>query len=288
MMSDMKTAPSIFSYEDYRKYLSDWMDAKRATGKGSARWFAKQAGFGAHDIFLLVTSGRRNLSMRSIGKFAKTLALKPHESAYFENLVLYNQAKTPAEGLLYYERLLRHPKRRQATPLEQARLAFFQSWLAPVVFEMVQFPDFVPDAHWIAEQFHPPLSTIEVKKVMETLTGLGLVRVENGRWIASADFFDSGDNVSSLHLYSYHENALEKSLDALSLPESERYFQVTTSAAPSEVLPEIRELAKKFEDDVLQIIEKHQGKKDEVFQLSFQAFPILRTRPNPKPRRGQS
>ena len=287
MMGDMKKGIDIFEYDNYRTYLCDWMEFKR--GKGlSARGFAKKAGFAAHDILLRVSSGQRNLSFRSIAKFGKALALTPREADYFENLVHYTQAQTPAERLTYYKRLIGHPARRKIVPLEQARLAFFEEWLAPVIFEMAQFPDFEPDPFWIAQQFTPPLSVMDVKKVMPILTALGLVREENGCWLVDTTALDTGDGIADPHVYSYHEHSLEKAADALALPMNERYYQVTTVAAPRRALADIERLAKQFENDVLELLEGHEDPKDEVYQLSFQAFPIVRRRKNTLTPRGRS
>lgn len=274
----MEPKPILYAYDDYRLFLSDWLRHKRGAAKGfSARLFAKKAGFGAHDIFQLIASGRRNLSIKSIPKFARALALTADESAFFESLVLMNQSSNVVERLQYYDRILSHPARHRFAPMEQAQLAFFRSWLSPVIYEMTQFADFKPDAHWIAERFDPPPAVSEVKKALAAVLESGLLVKKNGKWKPAKTDVDTGDGVRNLHLYAYHEHALEKAADALLLPISKRYVQVTTVAAPAAALGELRALAQKFEIEALQLIRKHNGPLNEVFQVSLQLFPTIRT-----------
>lgn len=280
----MTAEPNLYAYDDFRRFLVDWLAHKRRAKGFSARLFAKRAGFGAHDIFQLVSSGRRNLSIKSIAKFARGLGLTSEQSAYFEALVLMNQSESAPERLGYYERLLSFPQRRRIVPMEKAQLAFFRTWLAPVIYEMVSFPDFEPDPHWIAAQFSEPVSTVDIKRALAAISEAGLVEVRNGRWRQASPEVDTGDGVRDVHLYAYHEHALTKANDALELPSRERYFQVTTVAASSKALAEVKELAQKFEIEALRILQKHDAPPDEVYQFGLQLFPTVR-RPQPAKKR---
>lgn len=279
----MAESLNIFAYDDYRQFLNDWLAVKKKRGRFSMRRFAAQAGFGAHDIFQLVSRGKRNLSMRSIGQFAKALQLKKDEAAYFQDLVFLNQATDPRSRLEFYQRLVSNPRRRKVVPLERAKLAFFQHWLGPVIFEMTQFPEFKPDAAWIAQQFEPPLPIGDVRRVMQDLLASGLVREQRGRWVQSAEFLDTGDNVRDVHLFAYHEHALARAADGLELPAGERYYQVSTAAVPLGSLAKIRDLAKRFEIELQQLIDSEPGARAEVMQISLQVLPVLRRRKGERP-----
>ncbi len=275
----MSDTVDLYSYDDYRRYLSDWMEAKAAAGL-SMRWFARRAGFRAHNIMQLVIQGKRNLTPDSIRKFTAGLGLDDGQSRYFEDLVLMNQARTARDRAHFYQRLIRHPQRKEARPMEAAQLSFFGHWLAPVIFEMIGFADFRPEAGWIAAQFEPPLDVDEVAEVMAGLLESGLVATStDGAWRQVEPQIGSGDDVRSVHLYAYHERALEKAADALhAVPGEKRHFHVLTAAMPEGVLPRLVELAEKFEADVWRTIEEYDGPVDQVAQISLQIFPTLRPR----------
>lgn len=278
--------PNVFAYDDYRFYLRDWLQAKQQSGNISRRGFAKRAGFKSHNILALILTGKRNLGIKSIPKFTTGLGLADEEAQYFETLVLMNQAGTVKERIHYFERLTGFAGRRKAVPMERGRLGFFTNWLAPVIYEMVQFPDFQPDAQWIAAQFRPELPVSEVKRVMSDLLSTGLITEErNGKWRCRPEVLETGDNVKDIHLFAYHEQALTKAADALhDVPAPQRHFRVLTSAAPREALPELRQLAQKFEAELWKCLEKHKAPKGEVWQIGIQIFPtLLRSATEKKP-----
>jgi uncharacterized protein (TIGR02147 family) len=53
----------------------------------------------------MVVKGKRNLTTNSISKIAKGLGLNKQERAYFEDLVLMNQAKDHEQKDYYYQRI---------------------------------------------------------------------------------------------------------------------------------------------------------------------------------------
>ncbi len=277
-MSTSTERPDLFTYADYRRYLADWIAWKRSKGSFSMRWFARQSGFGAPNMLRLVIDGARNLSIHSIRKFATGLALADDEGAYFETLVLMNQARTVQERKQYYERLVGHPKRRKAEPLERGRLGFFQHWLGPVLYEMVRFPDFRPDPAWIADRLGSDLSVRDIRKALGLLRESGLVREEaEGRWVCAEEVVRTGDDVRDVHLFSYHEQALLKASDALhEVPSGERHYHVLTIAAPREALGDLKKLCSRFEEEVHRLLDTYPGAPDEVFQFGLQAFPLTR------------
>ncbi len=275
--------PSIYDYDDYRMFLRDWVAARAERGRFSARGFARRAGFRAHNILQLVIQGKRNLSPDSIRKFCEGLQLSANEAACFEDLVLLNQAGTQADRVHYYQRLVGHPGRRQTRPMEAAQLSFFSHWLAPVVYEMIRFPEFKPDPSWIAERIGEPVTPAEIRGVLETLQCSGLVAVaSDGSWRQAEPQVHSGDDVRNVHLFSYHERALEKAADALhEVPAAQRHFHVLTTAVSNELLPRLVELALKYEAEVWQLIESDKREPDQVIQVGMQLFPTVRPKDAP-------
>lgn len=270
--------PDIYTYDDYRRYIQDWVTAKSAAGVFSLRWFSRRAGFHSHNLLQLVVNGKRNLTRESGRKFSIGLGHTDREAEYFADLIGMNQAKTHEERVYYYERLVRHPERRKVRPMEQAQLAFFQNWLAPVVYEMIRFPDFKPDAEWVAAQIEPEPAPAEIRKILDDLPRSGLVEITpEGKWLQREPQIHSGDDVRSVHLRSYHEQALTKANDALvSVPAAQRHFHVLTTAVANELLPVLVELTQKYEAEVWRIVETSPLPKDQVVQVGLHIFPSVR------------
>jgi uncharacterized protein (TIGR02147 family) len=195
-----------------------------------------------------------------------------------------NQAKSHEERLHYYERLIRHPGRRRVRPMEEAQLAFFSHWMGPLIYEMIQMEEFRPDSQWIASLIDPEPAVAEVKQVLKDLMRSGLV-VEgpDGKWRQAEPQVHSGDDVNSVHLYSYHEQALAKASDALhDVPAPRRHFHVLTTAVPNEVIPDLVELTQKYEAELWRLVESAKAPRDQVVQIGLHIFPTLRVKEAPR------
>src|SRR5690606_29231239 len=133
---------------------------------------------------------------------------------------------------------------------------------------MIQMPDFRPEPHWIASQIDPEPAPFEIRQVLKDLLKSGLVIEEaSGAWRQAEPQVHSGDDVNSVHLYSYHEQALVKANDALhDVPASRRHFHVLTTAVPNDVIPELVELTQKYEAELWQLVESAKGPRDQVIQ----------------------
>ena len=87
------TQTNIYGYSDYRQYLADFYSAKKSVNSGySHRVFAKQAGLSSPSHLLMIIKGERNLSIKTIEKFAEGMRLSAKEKRYFELMVRFNQA----------------------------------------------------------------------------------------------------------------------------------------------------------------------------------------------------
>ena len=94
---------SIFDYQNYRLFLIDFLNDKKQHEKGfSQRDILKKMGISSSGFLANVLSGRNNLTTTQIALLARVLKFKKSETAYFEALVLFTQAKTLDEKNLYY------------------------------------------------------------------------------------------------------------------------------------------------------------------------------------------
>jgi uncharacterized protein (TIGR02147 family) len=100
------SAPDIFDYEDYRLFLKDFYDYSKKTNKNfSHRYFALKAGYSSSGFLHLIIEGKRNLSRKSVPKFARAIELNIKEQIFFDALVSFNQSKE-AESKEFYGKIL--------------------------------------------------------------------------------------------------------------------------------------------------------------------------------------
>lgn len=280
-MTDEKTQSvpkeiDIYTYSDYREYLKDFYQSQKQHKRGfSMRAFAKEAGLGSSGYLTMVMNGERNLSIKSIQKFVAALNLPKKQASYFENLVLFNQAKKDKERDQYFERLTQIKPKIKITELEQDELDFLSSKLLVVIHQMVALPDFVNDPEEIAKRVYPRVRPLEVKRAIEKLLKLGfLVENESGQLIQKDPTLKTSPEVDFFKVYSYHKSLLNDAKNSIvSVPAKLRDITAVTLPIDKNKLPELKAKIAAFREELMDWVDQANSDLHEVYQVCFQVFP---------------
>jgi len=112
----MKTKlPSVYEYNNFRKYLSDYQNARQAHDPGfSKSALSRILGLpNTRSFFTDVLKGKK-VSGAFIERFIKVLELTKDEARFFRVLIMFNQAESAEERELYFDQLIslnKTPKR---------------------------------------------------------------------------------------------------------------------------------------------------------------------------------
>ena len=88
-----KNKIDIFSYRDYRTFLKEYYIFKKNQNYHfSYRSFGRKTGV-APSVLNDVITGRRNLTLTIMQRYASAMKLNNHETRYFETLVLFAKNK---------------------------------------------------------------------------------------------------------------------------------------------------------------------------------------------------
>ncbi len=279
--SVMKIPLEIYGYTDFRVYLKDYYEVRKASQKGySYRAFSKAAGFSSPNFLKLVIDGTRNIGPEAVEKFIVALGFKAKVADYFRTLVKLNQAKDDAEkeGYFYQLRKLMPSARRRQLNIEN--LQYLSHWLYPVIREMLALGEFRDDPYWVSRRINFDVSPTEVSQALQFLTKEKFIeRDANGRWYASDDMVLSSDEVRSLAIRNYHRAMMDRARDALErLEVSEREFGAVTFVIPDDRIDELKRKLKEFRGELhawaVQASQASPG--DTVVQVNFQMFPHTR------------
>ncbi len=270
---------SIFEYEDYRAYLRDLYEhLKKTQSCFSYRFFSARAGFRSPNILKLVIEGKRNLSPRSVEKFARALKLKKDEAEFFRALVNLNQARTVEEKGHHAEQLMRLGPFRRMHPIRKDQFEYYALWYNIPIREMLVLPTFSEDARWIAKALVPPVSPQQARRAIDLLLGLGLVkRDEEGRLVQAEAHITTGDEVTSTSVKGYHREMIQKAseaMDRFSAPE--RDISSVTLALSEEGFKQVKALIQQFRKELLAIAGRGERSPQAVYQINFQLFPLTR------------
>ncbi|HKP98550.1 MAG TPA: TIGR02147 family protein [Fibrobacteria bacterium] len=267
----------LYQYTDYRKYLRDYYEAKRASQKEfTHRYIAQAIGFKSTGTFAQILQGKTNISPQTILHFVRFLALKKDEADYFELLVLFNQGKSHAEKKRYFERIISFPKS-NLKQVDSTQYAFYEKWYYSVIRETLAFHPFVDDFRELARLLMPPIATSEAQKAIRLLEELGLIRKnEGGVYEKSDPVITSGYDTRSLAVNQFIIETLDLAKVALDeLPRDERSLSALTLSLPEDGYAMIEEKVKNFRRELLELA-RNCAEPKRVIQVNFQIFPVTR------------
>jgi uncharacterized protein (TIGR02147 family) len=276
----------VFAYLDYRAYLRDYYNDRKAAGRGfSYRSFSRKAGLKSPNYLKLVVDGERNLSADMAERFASACGLKGDELRYFVDLVAFSQAPTLAERNQHYARLTGFQRYRNAHKLDVAHAAYFSAWYMPAVRELAVRTDFRDDPAWIAAQLVPEISRDEAEHALTTLLQLGLLVRESNGDIRQADvLLSTGVETRGLHIAAYHRAMVHRAMEAIDIiPAQDRDISSLTLCLSESGLRAFKERVQRFRKELLEL-SALEPNPEQVVQINFQLFPLSRRRKQGGPR----
>ena len=276
-MMEKGTQKNIFEYSDYRQYLSEYFANKKSLNSGySHRVFAQQAGLSSPSHLLMIIKGDRNLSIKTIEKFADGLHLGTKEKRYFELMVLYNQTDDLQTKAKYFGEIMAlKATNRKLNKLEKEKFDFLSKWYVVAVYVLIDLKNFRPDPQWIVKRLGGKLTIGQVKEALSNLLTLGMIEPDpltGYRQISGA--ITVPDDTRSVAVFNYHQSMIKLAAEALrTAPQALREMNGVTVTIPLEKLSEIKEKIRLFRKEINQLASSYEN-PDEVFQLNIQLFPL--------------
>ncbi|MEO6094629.1 MAG: TIGR02147 family protein [Fibrobacteria bacterium] len=274
-MSEAKSEPNVLQYSNYRTFLQDHYEFKKAQqAVFSHRYFARKAGLSSPNYLKLVMDGQRNLTKKTLLKFITALGLEGMRAEFFENLVFFNQATSLSERNIYYANILRVRAKSGLRKLDEAQFQLFSDWRYVVVRELAAAKGFRPEAKWIAKKLGRVISEKEAEESLKLLSILGLLkRTANGLMQTDINITTS-DEVRSLLVKNYHHQMIRMGATALdNLPAAQRDISSITIPIHAKDFPKIKEQIQLMRKELLNM-GAEQGAGEDVIQVNIQLFPL--------------
>ncbi len=265
--------PNIYSYINYRTYLKDWYEEKKAANpKFSYRVMARLAGFASPNFLKLVMMGQRNLSKDGIGKVSEALHLKVKDDKFFETLVQFNQCQTREEKEQFYNQLCLFKAFSSIQKIETDSYEYLSSWYHVAIREIIALPDFKEDPAWIVKRLRKLVSEKEVKKSLAILLDLGLIeRDESGALKQTSKNLATEPEVLDLSIANFHDNMIALAADSIDTDPGTRDISSVTVPIDHKTYQEARRRIQDFRKE-LNVLLSSCKSPDAVYQINFQIF----------------
>ena len=269
--------PSIFPYLDYRQYLNDVFESfKGADRSFSFRKFARMAGSTSPNLLQLIYTRKLNISSAQVSKLATALKLNKKEEKYFETIVAFDHAKTHQEKDKYFQRVLLTREYLSIKTIEKKQYDYLSHWYNPVIRELVIHPGYPDDPAWIAERIIPAVTPGKVKKGIELLATLDIIRrsPDGKRWIQTNRTISTPSEVLSMAVVKYHQDIITLAREAVERFKSkERDIRSITLGVSKEGFPELKKRMESFWKEILAFADTNE-RTDQVMQVNLQLFPL--------------
>jgi uncharacterized protein (TIGR02147 family) len=267
--------PYIYDYLNYRDFLQDFFKEQKKKGITQLT-VLKKMGISSTGFLSNIIAGRNNLTQAQIHDLASIIKLSKHEAAYFEALVLFNQAKRIKEKNQYCDRLsaLRKTK---VTDIGKDQLTLFSRWYYVIIREMLNFLPYKGDAKELARLIDPAVKPQEVEKAIEVLEGIGLIKKgPDGAYTQIDTTISAAKEIKSLDIANFQLDTIEFAKRALERRSAgERDISTITLTLSPESFEKVRTEIVKFRARLATIADDEQN-PDRVYQCNIQVFPMTK------------
>jgi uncharacterized protein (TIGR02147 family) len=274
-MSNAKKEPDVLHYSNYRTFLADYYEFKKSESPiFSHRYFAKKAGITSPNYLKLVMDGQRNLTKKSLMKFAAALGLKGLRAEFFENLVFFNQAMAISERNLYYGNILRTRAKTGLRKVEEAQFQLYSDWRHIAVRELAAVKGFRPEARWVAKKLGKAITEREAEESLNLLAQVGLLKKTANGFAQSDVNITTSDEVRSLLVKNYHHQMIRMAGTALDyLPAGKRDVSSITIPIHARDFARLKEQIQLMRKELLNLAAEP-GAGEDVVQVNIQLFPL--------------
>jgi uncharacterized protein (TIGR02147 family) len=270
--------PDVFAYLDFRAYLRDYYEQRKASAALSYRGFSRRARLRSPNYLKLVIDGQRNLTAAMSQRFADACGLRGKAADFFLALVRFGQARNQEERAAYYQALRRFERYRQAHRLDGAQEAYHSTWYLPVIRELCGTRGFSEDPTWIARSLIPPIRPEQAESALALLLELRLLErdadgaLRQGQGVVST----GADRVRSLHLRSFHRKMLELAASSLDrLPAPRRDISALTLRLGPDGIAKLKQRMQELRRELIDMAES-EDETTQVVHVGLQVFPLSR------------
>lgn len=219
-----------------------------------------------------IMNGKRNVSRVLAERIARKLLIDPQVRSELLGLFPERRKNKKAQdevqsGPRYME-------------VEASQFKMIAEWEHYAVLSLMNCKDFKDESSWIAVRLG--ISESRVLEVLKRLLGLQLIkRNSEDKLIRAHSSIRSSDDTVNLSLRKSHEVGLDLAKESLNRDSvTERDFTYVTMAIDPKNISEAKEMIRKFQDDLSDLLES--GNPTEVYRFSTQLIPLTKLDQNKK------
>ncbi|MBN1758941.1 MAG: TIGR02147 family protein [Chitinispirillaceae bacterium] len=268
---------SIFDYLDYRLFLLDFYETqKKKHSFFSYRYMSGKIGLDA-GYLVKILQGKLHLPEKYINTMCSFCKFSEKETAYFRTLINFNKAKSEAQIRIHFEKLMSFSSPGKQR-IEKFQYEFYRKWYYTAIRSLIGIYRFSDDVESLSCMLTPPVSSREVKKAVELLVKLDMIKKDgDGYYTLSNAFVTTGESWQSLAIRDFQRETIRLAGESLDRHhKKDRDISTVSVAVNKKDLPELKLRITEFRDAILKLAENSDD-PDCVYQLNVQLFPMADT-----------
>ena len=240
--------------------------------------FSSFLGFAKTDNTIrLIISGKRKLSVKKAKVICQNLQLPAREKKYWDTMALLANAKNAAEQDTHLSELIRlkaaYSSKKNSS---QKKIMYFDEWYHSVIREMIGLSDSPQSAEEIQKRLMFPLNLSKIKKSLELLKEIGLIKYdqESGTYSRTHEKVTTDWEIDDIEASKYHQKMIAMGAESIfRVSEKLRSVSSVTVNLSEEQISLVKAKIQLFLDEIL-LLEEAAKKDDRVYQLNVQLFPF--------------
>lgn len=270
----------IFDFTDFREYLRTYYKEKKKENKHfSYQLLTQKAGFSNRGFLFNIMKGEKKLTKTHCFQLSQALNHKKKESAYFETLVAYAQAKNEQERTYYLEQIQQSRTIKKVTLqlIEKEQYEYLSKWYHSAVRSIIDMYKIDNSFEKISQMIFPPITVDQVKKSIELLERLQIIkRDRNGIYYCTGKNIEVSENISRNAVNRFHIECTELAKQALIFHSSKLPICSSLTIGISEkTVNVIKEETTHFRKKIIDYANLDE-EADQVFQYQLIMFPLTR------------
>ncbi|HNY31946.1 MAG TPA: TIGR02147 family protein [Fibrobacteria bacterium] len=264
----------VFDYLDYREFLKDFYESKKAEFPlFSYRVMAQHVGMDASNLFRVLQKDL-HLPARCVPQVLEYVELSGRAAEYFQILLAYARTKAKKEKQLILEKALAL-RDVQRKILEVEELSFLRDWWVVATRCLIEVLDGRANPEVMGDRFRPKVPAAEIRKALEQLHQLGLVKkVSSGRLTLTDAHLTAGGESHAAAVKSYQKQVLDLAKDSLDrFDREQRDVSTLALAVDEDAFQDIRVMLRECRRQIQKRVEDSQ-RPDRVMQLSMAFHPL--------------
>jgi|LULF01.1.fsa_nt_gb uncharacterized protein (TIGR02147 family) len=263
---------SIYHYTNPRQYLLDYLSARQLNEKTfSVRKWAKEMELKSHSLLVMLLQGKRQLRIQHCHFLLRGLSFTLNESAYFEAIIQYQNAKTIEEKTFIAKLMNELNPGREVKTKEVLEFKIISGWVHMAIMAMTELKDFRGTETEIHRLLAGKLTLSEIRAALTRLLDMELLKWDEvSRLVPTFNQITTRDDIQNEGAKEYHRQVMALAANAIDKQKlEEREFQSFTMAIAKEKIPLAKEMIRRFRRKLSQAVS---GEGDEVYQTSIQFF----------------